>query len=79
MTMGKLLMEVAKGNKVILVEAEEGVRRHKEVGLLKVCLNAARKGAFEVELGRGVLPPCMDEEDIFFRYDTNGKVFAYWK
>jgi len=79
MTIGKLLVEVAKGNKVILDEAEETVRSHKEVGLLRVCLNAAKKGAFEVELGRCLPPPYMDEEDIFFRHDANGNMFAYWK
>lgn len=78
MTIGKQFVEVAKGNKVILEEVEESMRRHKEVTLLTFCFEAARKGAFEVKVGK-CLPPCLDEEDIFFKKDANNAMIAYWK
>lgn len=79
MTLGKQLVEVAKGNTTIFSEVEKKIRNHKEVVLLTFCLNAAKKGAFEANMGKCLPPPCLDEEEIFFKKNMNDAIIAYWK
>lgn len=79
MTLGKQFVEVANGNKTILAEVEDKIRNHKEVVLLTFCLNAAKKGALEANMGKCLPPPCLDEEGIFFKKNANSTMIAYWK
>lgn len=79
MTLGKQLVEVANGNKAIVEELEEKIRNHKEVGILTFCLNAAKKGEFEANMGRSLPPPRLDEEGIFFKKNGFSGIVAYWK
>ncbi len=79
MTLGKQFVEIANGNKTILAEVEDKIRNHKEVGLLTFCLNAAKKGAFQADMGKCFPPPYLDEEGIFFKKNANNAMIAYWK
>lgn len=77
MTIGKQFVEVANGNKTILTEVKERIRNHKEVGLLTFCFEAAQKGAKGINIGK-CLPPCLEEDEIFFKKNANNTVTAYW-
>jgi len=77
MTLGKRLLALAEGDQKILPMLSKDVNEHEEWPLLQICLEAAKKGEKEADVGKCV-PPCLEKEEIFFKKDHCNHVIAYW-